>query len=99
MKATKIEKHYRADKKDNVLDVNEEIKSQKFIEGYSIECCNRDNLAQRFLMPVKEKMMPPRRFLAHYLAAALSFIWDGPVFIKFTLRQLSQEEIDDITLE
>ena len=41
MKATKIEKHFRADKKDNVLDVNEEIKSQKLIEGYSIECPSR----------------------------------------------------------
>ena len=43
--------------------------------------------------------MPPRNYLIQYLTRAITLEWDGPIFVKFTIRQLTQEEIDDIALE
>ena len=43
--------------------------------------------------------MPPRNYIIQCLTKAFTLYWDGPKFIKFTLRQLKQQEIDEIALE
>lgn len=46
-------------------------------------------------------MMPPSdyRYLVDYMVEAITLEWQDDVFIKFTLRKLTQEEMDEISFK